>query len=137
MHNAHCTQAAFSEATARPHGKKAIRYKDPQEIKGEKKRLDSGTFFALSMSQLFSVTFTTAFEACRRLLVKNLNVPHTNVGWSRIYEVPSKKTKEAVMLWMHWNLKVEENVGEEGNNEWSLRINLRSGSCSQPSSLVH
>ena len=47
------------------------------------------------------------------------------------------------MLWMHWNLKVEkeeeveENVGEEGNNEWSLRINLRSGSCSQPSSLVH
>ena len=48
------------------------------------------------------------------------------------------------MLWMHWNLKVEEekvgeeeNMGEEGNNEWSLRINLRSGSCSQPSSLVH
>ena len=54
------------------------------------------------------------------------------------------------MLWMHWNLKVEEEkekeegkeeeeeeVGEEGNNEWSLRINLRSGSCSQPSSLVH
>ena len=55
-------------------------------------------------------------------------------------KVPSKKTKEAVMLWMQWNLKVEEveeNVGEEGNNEWSLRINLRSGSCSQPSSLVH
>ena len=44
------------------------------------------------------------------------------------------------MLWMHWNLKVEdveENVGEEGNNEWSLRINLHSGSCSQPDSLVH
>ena len=47
------------------------------------------------------------------------------------------------MLWMHWNLKVEEveeeeeTVLEEGNNEWSLRINLRSGSCSQPSSLVH
>ena len=66
-----------------------------------------------------------------------------NVCWSRIDEVPSEKTKEAEMLWVHWNLKVkeekevEENVGEEGNNEWSLRINLRSGSCSQPSSLVH
>ena len=66
-----------------------------------------------------------------------------NVCWSRIDEVPSEKTKEAMMLWMHWNSKVEkeveeeEEVGEEGNNEWSLRINLRSGSCSQPSSLVH
>ena len=89
------------------------------------------------MSQLSLSTFTTTFEECRKLLVKNSNM---NVGWSRIDEVPSEKTKEAVMLWMHWNLKVEEEVeevSEEGNNEWSLRINLRSGSCSQPSSLVH
>ena len=40
-----------------------------------------------------------------------------NVGWSRIDEVPSEKTKEAVMLWMHWNLKVEEEKEKEEGKE--------------------